>query len=212
MVPQPRPNTPGESPVSSFVDNLISKKMLRKSSSPSHSWLYSASAGRRPPTSPQGRFQSSLAHRPPSPAARPRRSSGTPSALARRNSQQLPGRSRSLDILLDSSAPSAAPAATEEAPCSKESEEQLLNECEQYLSAQELGTDQPDSGSDTQLNKTQSCHANLDTESVISSDSNSEAKQNGSQLSLPLPNAGEHKRKRNFMDRCVNKVRSLIRK
>lgn len=96
-----------------------------------------------------------------------------------------------------------------EAPCEAQNEQQLLSECEQYLSAQELGGSAADQDSDT-LNKTQSCHANLDSEST-STDLSSEVKQ-GSQLSLPLNNTGEPKRKRNFMDRCVNKVRSLIRK
>lgn len=160
---------------------------LRKSSSPSQpqlagQGLYSFS--RRPPTSPQSRLR-----RPanPSPAVRTRRSSGTPLAT----------RSRSLDGLLD-----------EPTPSEPRPEQQLLRECEQYLSAQELNsvTEQ----GDMPVNKA----TNMDSDNVSTS-SSGDARvgvSQGSLLSLPLPTSGEPKRKRNFMDKCVNKVRSLIKK
>jgi hypothetical protein len=89
---------------------------------------------------------------------------------------------------------------TPEAPSQTE-ETQLLRECEQYLSAQELDSDMEQRGSEAQ--------------DAVSTSSSGEVRAEigkGSHLSLPLPSTGEPKRKRNFMDRCVNKVRSLIRK
>jgi hypothetical protein len=183
---------------------------LRKSSSPSRPWLMGNaghvphSSNWRPPTSPQNRLRS-LARYPvnPSPAVRTRRSSGAPPAehLANRH---LSARSRSLDGLLDESKP--------EPPCQTETEKQLLRECEQYLSAQEL--DSTAEQRDVPVKEAQSCHANLDSDTVSTSSSGGARAgiSQGSLLSLPLPSAGEPKRKRNFMDRCVNKVRSLIRK
>jgi hypothetical protein len=164
------------------------------------------SSSRRPPTSPQSRLRS-LARCPvnPSPAARTRRSSGVPPAQ-HLPAQQLSMRSRSLDGLLDESTPEPA------SPTRKE--QQLLRECEQYLSVQELDAASEQRGSDVPVNEVQSCHTNLDSDTVSTSSSGGARAgiSQGSLLSLPLPSAGEPKRKRNFMDRCVNKVRSLMRK
>lgn len=184
---------------------------LRKSSSPSRPWLMGStghclhSSSRRPPTSPQSRLRS-LARCPanPSPAARTRRSSGVPPPHL--PAQQLSTRSRSLDGLLDESTP--------EPPSPTRKEQQLLKECEQYLSAQELDSASEQRGRDVPVNGAQSCHTNLDSDTVSTSSSGETRAgiSQGSLLSLPLPSAGEPKRKRNFMDRCVNKVRSLMRK
>jgi hypothetical protein len=121
--------------------------------------------------------------------------------------RQLSMRSRSLDGLLDDSPPS-------QPPCQTQTEQQLLRECEQYLSSQELDSHTEQRESDVPFNEAQSCHTNLDTDTVSTSSSGGARAgiNQGSLLSLPLPSAGEPKRKRNFMDRCVNKVRSLMRK
>lgn len=62
--------------------------------------------------------------------------------------------------------------------------------------------------------KTRSCGAGLDSDGSVSSSEYSKSgdlkKGPGSLLSLPT--GVEPKRKRNFMDKCVNKVRSFIRK
>lgn len=61
------------------------------------------------------------------------------------------------------------------------------------------------------LLKAKSCGAGLDSdESFSSNDYKPANKVQGSLLSLPT--GAEPKRKRNFMDKCVNKVRSFIRK
>lgn len=90
----------------------------------------------------------------------------------------------------------------------------MLRECEQYLSAQELDSNTEQREGDVPDNEAQTCPTNLDLDTVSTSSSD-EARtriSKGSHLSLPLPSTGEPKRKRNFMDRCVNKVRSLMRK
>lgn len=64
------------------------------------------------------------------------------------------------------------------------------------------------------LKASRSCGAGLDSDGSISSSdysgSGARAKGPGSLLSLPA--GAEPKRKRNFMDKCVNKVRSFIKK
>lgn len=165
---------------------------------------------RRPPTSPPTRLYN-LMHRPPSPATQPRRSSGTASvspARALPTCPQRPGRSRSLDILVDSTPNEANDNAGDE-------EQKLVSECEQYLSAQELTAKPAEQKTDglqgkEMFNVLQTSHPELDYESR-SIDDCSDVKQ-GSQLSLPLSNTGDNRRKKNFMDRCVNKVRSFIKK
>jgi hypothetical protein len=155
------------------------------------------SSSRLPPTSPQSRLRSP-AHYPVNlgSAAHNRRCFGVPPSQ-RSPARQLSTRSRSLDGLLDDPTP--------EAPCQAE-ETQLLRECEQYLSAQELDSETGPRDSDVPVNEAQD---------AVSTGSSGEVRaeiSKGSHLSLPLPSTGEPKRKRNFMDRCVNKVRSLIRK
>lgn len=61
------------------------------------------------------------------------------------------------------------------------------------------------------LLKTRSCGAGLDSdESISSNEFKPKSKEQGSLLSLPT--GAEPKRKKNFMDKCVNKVRSFMRK
>lgn len=61
------------------------------------------------------------------------------------------------------------------------------------------------------LLKAKSCGAGLDSdESISSNDYKPRTKEQGSLLSLPT--GAEPKRKKNFMDKCVNKVRSFMRK
>lgn len=66
----------------------------------------------------------------------------------------------------------------------------------------ELRTEDEDEVSGS-LTKTKSCGAGLD-------DNNQDKKERGSLLSLPT--GVEPKRKKNFMDKCVNKVRLFIKK
>lgn len=77
----------------------------------------------------------------------------------------------------------------------------------------ELITERLMMGNDkSMLLKAKSCGAGLDSdESISSNDYNKpNAKEQGSLLSLPT--GAEPKRKKNFMDKCVNKVRSFMRK
>lgn len=61
------------------------------------------------------------------------------------------------------------------------------------------------------LLKAKSCGAGLDSdESISSNEYKPKLKEQGSLLSLPT--GAEPKRKKNFMDKCVNKVRSFMRK
>ena len=184
---------------------------LRKSSSPSRPWLMGNtghgvhSSSRRPPTSPQVRNHL-LARHPMHPSPAVRRGSAAP-PIRKSPTRQLSMRSRSLDGLLDDKTPSSEDG----------TEQQLLRECEQYLSAQVLDSkkeEKEEKQESALVNKTQSCDVNLDsdTASTISSGEPRSGISQGSLLSLPLPSSGEPKRKRNFMDRCVNKVRSLMRK
>lgn len=68
------------------------------------------------------------------------------------------------------------------------------------------------SGNDkSTLLKAKSCGAGLDSdESISSNDYKPKSREQGSLLSLPT--GAEPKRKKNFMDKCVNKVRSFMRK
>ena len=60
------------------------------------------------------------------------------------------------------------------------------------------------------LLKAKSCGAGLDSDDSFSSEYKPVIKGQGSLLSLPA--GAEPKRKKNFMDKCVNKVRSFIKK
>lgn len=61
------------------------------------------------------------------------------------------------------------------------------------------------------LLKAKSCGAGLDSdENILSNEYKSKSREEGSLLSLPT--GAEPKRKKNFMDKCVNKVRSFMKK
>lgn len=74
--------------------------------------------------------------------------------------------------------------------------------------------DYDDDNKSTMLKASRSCGAGLDSDGSISSSEygghKACAKGPGSLLSLPA--GAEPKRKRNFMDKCVNKVRSFMKK
>ncbi|KAL6258708.1 hypothetical protein P5V15_010658 [Pogonomyrmex californicus] len=74
--------------------------------------------------------------------------------------------------------------------------------------------DNDDDRSTMLLKVSRSCGAGLDSDGSVSSSEYSghrvQAKEPGSLLSLPT--GAEPKRKRNFMDKCVNKVRSFMKK
>ncbi|KAF4526326.1 hypothetical protein B566_EDAN015480 [Ephemera danica] len=114
-----------------------------------------------------------------------------------------PSRTHSLDVLdsRDSSTPEPGQSSSDEAA--------VVSACEQYLSAAELSraTSPPPAASDVAPRS--SIRASL-LGRALSCDETSRD-HSGSALSLTSASS-EPKRKRNFMDRCVNKVRSLIRK
>lgn len=96
-------------------------------------------------------------------------------------------------------------------------EEQKMKEAVQVSSVKRNDNDNYDDDDDrssTLLKISRSCGAGLDSDgSVASSEyggSRPCAKGQGSLLSLPA--GAEPKRKRNFMDKCVNKVRSFMKK
>lgn len=119
-----------------------------------------------------------------------RRGSNTPvSSLAAPGGGKppTPNRSRSLDGLLDAEPPNAASQATEQTPSQKSTK-----------SCDDLDKDFDD---DDGRRQTEDFAAKLD--SVKPDNVDVVSIQSGS---------SDSKRKRNFMDRCVNKVRSLIKK
>jgi hypothetical protein len=92
--------------------------------------------------------------------------------------------------------------------CSPElgAEEAVVSACEQYLSAAELRTQTPQPS--TSLEPTPCKRASI----LNRAHSCDEARERSTSVLSLTSAASEPKRKRNFMDRCVNKVRSLIRK
>lgn len=65
----------------------------------------------------------------------------------------------------------------------------------------------------TMLKASRSCGAGLDSDGSVSSEySGHKARAKGPGSLLSLPTGAEPKRKRNFMDKCVNKVRSFMKK
>ncbi|KAJ3643615.1 hypothetical protein Zmor_026316 [Zophobas morio] len=117
-----------------------------------------------------------------------RRGSNTPVAsVGLAVKPPLPNRSRSLDGLLDSEPPSAAPNAT----ITEKTPSDTTKSCD------DLDKDK-ETEDEFKVNsvKSQSMDNNLDNVDKVSIQSGS----------------SDSKRKRNFMDRCVSKVRSLIKK
>lgn len=123
----------------------------------------------------------------------PRRSSNTPiSSLALNSVSATPNRSRSLDGLLDTEPKLAAQCVTDDATDPSET----TKSCDEF----EKNFEEDDNANLSK--KAQSLDNNLDC-SLDSSDMDK---------SSLYSNSSDSKRKRNFMDRCVNKVRSLIKK
>jgi len=95
-------------------------------------------------------------------------------------------------------------------------EEQKIKEVAQVSLTKQSDNDyyDDDDKSTTLLKTSRSCGAGLDSDGSITSSEYSGsrpcAKGQGSLLSLPA--GAEPKRKRNFMDKCVNKVRSFMKK
>ena len=87
-----------------------------------------------------------------------------------------------------------------------------LNEGSENKNDQDLGQERLSSTANEKLTllKAKSCGAGLDSDDSYSSEYKPVIKGQGSLLSLPT--GAEPKRKRNFMDKCVNKVRSFIKK
>lgn len=177
----------------------------------------------RPPTSPKSRSRQMI-------PGKVRRSSAQSSGNTGRVSHfakpvLVPSRSRSLDGLLDG--PSEETFSEKDNP--------------KYLKDTAIGSEEPlnegEKGDDGDKNKvvqiSENCETNENTlegveQTVFAEmeeerdglsksrsyedhlDSESSNDRNGSMLSLP--NSGDGKRKRNFMDKCVSKVKNLIRK
>lgn len=120
------------------------------------------------------------------------------SSLALNSSPPTPNRSRSLDGLLDSEPIIAASKAT----IDEQTPSQTTKSCDDI---DKEFSDEKEKETDTSnLNKTK-VH-NVDDHIDCSVDSSDIDK------SSIHSNSSDSKRKRNFMDRCVNKVRSLIKK
>lgn len=86
-------------------------------------------------------------------------------------------------------------------------EERLVRECEQYLSSRELRT--PLVATDPNPATTSSHSGSVPSPSEDGSGTDGRCV---SSTSLPPDSAAVLERKRNLVDRCVHKVRSLIRK
>lgn len=135
-----------------------------------------------------------------------RRGSNSPACGKTVSETQLtPNRSRSLDGLLDSETGDKAAA---QQGCSSYETPPVTQSCENILNNKEITqTDDEKSA----LNDSKFECNNATNENALEESTNSDDKQSSSTLSLHS-NSSESKRKRNFMDRCVNKVRSLIKK
>lgn len=98
-----------------------------------------------------------------------------------------------------------------ERECKKE-DLKNINEESENKNDQDLGQERLSSTENEKstLLKAKSCGAGLDSDDSYSSQYKPVIKGQGSLLSLPA--GAEPKRKRNFMDKCVNKVRSFIKK
>lgn len=133
---------------------------------------------------------------PPAHPKQPRRGSNTPiSPMAAGLTQATPNRSRSLDGLLDS-----------DQRLSSEREPETVEMSEDSSGSPSVPakpTERNKSGNLTTV-KARSMENNLDEPLDHST-------KKSSMQSLHS-NSSDSKRKRNFMDRCVNKVRSLIKK
>lgn len=127
-----------------------------------------------------------------------RRGSTTPiSSLALNSTPGTPNRSRSLDGLLDSEPKLAAAEITEEVSNPSETASESCNDSESTTKEKQTDT-----------------HTNLSKVKAHSVDDILDSSVDNKDIDKHSinSNSSDSKRKRNFMDRCVNKVRSLIRK
>lgn len=128
-----------------------------------------------------------------------RRGSNTPiSSLALISNPPTPNRSRSLDGLLDSETTIAASQATTDEQTPSQAAKSCDDIDKEFSDEDKLETDT----CNLKKSKTHSIDNRLDY-SVNSGDIDKSSIHS---------NSSDSKRKRNFMDRCVNKVRSLIKK
>lgn len=144
----------------------------------------------RPPTSPTNKARKFSPLQP-----RSRRSSAQSNARASPfvTTVRCSNRSRSLDGLLDES-------------LDDRSDSRYLNKVEESCSASAIPplnlevdkTDSADREPDENLSESRSYEGNLDSDSV----------REGSIMSLPA----ENKRKKNFMDKCMSRVKNFIKK
>lgn len=146
-----------------------------------------------------------------------RRGSNTPNTNRTVNDTQLtPNRSRSLDGLLDSTEPITQDDNKEtlsaEVSSKTQSCEDILNNKDNVETDVVVVDDDDDSVNPRKTNLENSQEINNpNQENCLEESTNSDDKKSTSTLSLHS-NSSESKRKRNFMDRCVNKMRSLIKK
>ncbi|KAK6625701.1 hypothetical protein RUM43_006000 [Polyplax serrata] len=183
---------------------------LRTSVSPQKNWPLG-----RPPATPKTRAILPLPH------GRIRRSSAqTPSASKPPYFAQPvlnSNRSRSLDGLLDAPLdeepyveketvkPNEQPPKKETSDAGEENTSTAEGEEPGKVPEAEAGTRETESDDEAgNLTKSRSCEAHLN------SDEDSSSEFGGSTLSLS--NSGDSKPKQNFMNKCVNKVKNLIRK
>ncbi|XP_018577701.1 uncharacterized protein LOC108916007 [Anoplophora glabripennis] len=129
-----------------------------------------------------------------------RRGSNTPiSSLALISNPPTPSRSRSLDGLFDSEPTIAASQASTDEPTPSQTAKSCDDIEKEFSDENKLETDTCNLKKST---KAHSVYNRLDY-SIDNSDIDK---------SSIYSNSSDSKRKRNFMDRCVNKVRSLIKK
>lgn len=140
-----------------------------------------------------------------------RRGSNTPiSPMAINETQSTPNRSRSLDGLLDSESTSRKSDTSSSSSTSDQSPSESAlktQSCENILNKQDI---EIKPNMQTEEKNTRKTNENS-LENSLDETRGNDDKRSISTLSLHS-NSSDSKRKRNFMDRCVNKVRSLIKK
>ncbi|KAF2904682.1 hypothetical protein ILUMI_01488 [Ignelater luminosus] len=162
-----------------------------------------------------GRYPRGL---PPQCPSTPRRGSNSPiSPVAVHSTPSVPNRSRSLDGLLDSEPLQTTTANSEQTPSENAQKSQSCdNNLDKKISDENIHVDKETEKlndrnsnlSNTSSNKTQNLESSLD-DSLDSNDINTKS----SDISLHSNSSdNNNKQKRKFVNRCVNKVRSLIKK
>jgi len=161
-----------------------------------------------------GRYPRGL---PPQCPSTPRRGSNSPiSPIAVNSTSSVPNRSRSLDGLLDTEPIQIATAATnsEQTPSENAQKSQSCdNNLDKKISDENIHIDKETeklNDRNSSLSNASSRTQNLENSLDDSLDSNDINKS--SDLSLHSNSSDTSKQKRKFVNRCVNKVRSLIKK